>query len=1032
MAKVRTYLHSLNVGEISAAGLARVDQERTRLAAEIQYNIFPSTIGKAQARPGTGFLGSSKDNARPRLLPFIKSISDSALLELTASTLRVRVNDVLIARAAVSSSLIDSGFSIDSTNLATAATITSSTLSSGSTANLVDGSASTGAVWNASATGTLTLDFGSAKTIYTLVLTATSTPNRAPNAFTVVGSATGAFAGEEVTVLTQTALANWSSTETRHFSIASPGSFRYYRLSLTNSQAGAASYQLSEIGSYETPWDLVNTGSATSSIASGLLSLSALAQGSVSSAKQSFAVSGTDQGVEHALRVVVSQGSVRLRIGSTSGGDEYLTETVIEQGTHSLAFTPTGTPVYVEIFSTAQRVVKVDSCTIESAGVMELPTPWGLSDLRKIRHDQSGDILFLACEGYRQKKIERRATNSWSVVDYLTDDGPFLATQTSDATITPSAIIGDITLTASRPLFRSSHVGALWELTSSGQLAQSDLSAENTFTSAIRVTGISNDRKFGVTRSGTWTGTVTLQRSFEGPTTGFVDVTTYTANGSVTFDDGLDNSEIWYRIGFKTGDYTSGTASLTLTYSAGTTTGVVRVLSYSSETSVTASVLSSLGGTSAMSEWLEGAWSDRRGWPAAVRFFDGRLYWAALDKYWGSVSDDYYSFDIDVEGDSGSIQRNIATGGSVASTRWMLGLQRLIFGTDSSEASARSSSLDEPLTPSNVTIKDASTQGVAPISPVKVDGRGIFVQRSNTRLFEISYNSETYDYDSGDITRLNEDIGGDGFLELFVQRQPETYIWSVRADGQCPILLYNTKEEVAGFIRFITDGASGKVVSGCTLPANGQDAVYLAVERTINGSTVHYIEKLAKHSEAVGRTTHLMADSYLTFAGPVTTISGLSHLEGQSVIVWGTQNGVTGKIGTAYTVSGGQITLSAAATNVVVGLPYTWRYKSSKLAYGAEGGTALLQKKKVADFGMLFQNTHPSAFKYGADFDHLISLPRIYKGKPLPANEIIATYDDEAFSFDGVWDTDARLCIEGYAPYPMTVLGLVLTVETNG
>jgi hypothetical protein len=1031
MAKVRAHLHALSVGEISVAGLARIDQERTRLAAEIQYNMLPSTIGKAQARPGTGYLGSSKSNLRARLLPFVKSISDSALMELTNNVLRVWVDDALVTRGSVSSALLDPTFATASTNLAIAATKTTSTLTSGTVADLVDGDPATAVVWNASATGTLTLDYTTAKTIYTLVLQASSTENRAPNAFTLKGSATGAFGGEETTVLTQSGLANWTDQEIRHFQITTPGSYRYYRLSMTGSQAGAASYQLSEVGTYETPWDLVDTGSATSSITGGVLTLSALAQGGVATAKQNFAVSVADQNDEHAVRIVVTQGYVRVRIGSTAGGDEYMTETVIEQGTHSLAFTPTGAIVYVEIFSTAQRVMKVDSCTIESAGVMELPTPWTTSDLRLIRHDQSGDIIFLACDGYRQKKIERRATTSWSVVDYLTDDGPFLTAQTSDATITPTAIIGDITLTASRALFKSTHVGALWQLTSAGQLAQSDLSAENTFTSAIRVTGINNDRRFGVTRDGSWTGTLTLQRSFESATTGFVDVTTYTTNGSVTFDDGLDNSEIWYRIGFKTGDYSLGTATVTLSYSAGSTTGVVRITAYSSATSVTASVLSSLGGTDAVSEWLEGAWSDRRGWPTAVRFFDGRLYWTGQDKFWGSVSDDYYSFDLDVEGDSGTIQRNIATGGSVASTQWALGLQRLIFGTDASEVSARSSSFDEPLTPTNVTLKDASTQGSAPISPVKVDGRGIFVQRSNTRLYELAYQYEVNDYTSNDITRLNEDIGGDGFLELFVQRQPETYVWTVRADGQCPILLYNTKEEVAGFVRFITDGADGAVVSGCTLPADGQDAVYLCVERTINSSTVHYIEKLAKHSEAIGGSTHLMADSYITNAGPVTTVTGLSHLEGEDVIVWGTQSGSTGKIGTTYTVSGGQITLSAAATNVVVGLPYTWRYKSSKLAYGAEGGTALLQKKAVRSLGVLLQNTHVQAFKYGADFDHLVSIPRVRGGRTMGANEIISNYDDDAFSFQSNWSTDSRICIEGYAPYPATINGIVMTVETN-
>src|SRR3546814_1254928 len=49
------------------------------------------------------------------------------------------------------------------------------------------------------------------------------------------------------------------------------------------------------------------------------------------------------------------------------------------------------------------------------------------------------------------------------------------------------------------------------------------------------------------------------------------------------------------------------------------------------------------------------------------------------------------------------------------------------------------------------------------------------------------------------------------------------------------------------------------------------------------------------------------------------------------------------------TVSGGSITLSQTVTNAVVGLYYRSRFKSSKLAYGSELGTALTQDKRVTD-----------------------------------------------------------------------------------
>ena len=45
MAKVNAVLHAWNVGEQSVAGMARIDQERVRLAAETQENLFPHVVG---------------------------------------------------------------------------------------------------------------------------------------------------------------------------------------------------------------------------------------------------------------------------------------------------------------------------------------------------------------------------------------------------------------------------------------------------------------------------------------------------------------------------------------------------------------------------------------------------------------------------------------------------------------------------------------------------------------------------------------------------------------------------------------------------------------------------------------------------------------------------------------------------------------------------------------------------------------------------------------------------------------------------
>lgn len=743
--------------------------------------------------------------------------------------------------------------------------------------------------------------------------------------------------------------------------------------------------------------------------------------------RQQVTVAAGDQNVEHALRIVIQRGPVTLRVGSTSGGDEYITETDLDTGEHSLAFTPTG-DFYVQFSSRLKRQVLVDSCNVEASGAVTIASPWLLADLGKIRaHDgQSGDIVFVACDGYQQYKIERRGTRSWSVVKYETEDGPFRTINTGPITITPSALYGNITLTASAALFRSTHVGALWKLTSSGQNVSASVTAENQFTSTIRVDGVDSQRAFTIVRSGTWVATVTLQRSLVSDAGPWEDVTTYTTNATIVYNDLLDNQDAWYRIGVKTGDFTSGTVSLELNYTIGSVDGVVRITAYSSATSVSAEVITDLGATDATDLWYEGAWSDYRGWPSAVAFAEGRLTWSGKNGVWLSVSDSFYSFDDTYEGDAAPIIRTIGSG-PVDTVNWILALQRLLLGAEGAEFSCKSSSLDEPLTATNFNVKPASTQGSASVEAVKLDKNGVYIQRGGTRVMELVF-GEDYEYGSNDLTLLAPEIGLPSITRMAIQRQPDTRIHCVRSDGTAAILVFDRAENVKCWLEIETDGTIEDVVVLPGDSGSGEDAVYYHINRTINGSTKRYLERWALESECEGSTLNKQADSFILYSGAsTTTITGLSHLEGESVVVWG-----GGKSLGSYTVTSGEITgISEAVTSAVVGLLYTATWKSTKLAYAAGLGTALLQKKRLNHLGVILMNTHYQGLEYGPDFTNMDDLPGTEAGAAVSADAVHSTYDEESFEFPGEWDTDARLCLRATAPKPCNILAAVIGIETS-
>ena len=122
------------------------------------------------------------------------------------------------------------------------------------------------------------------------------------------------------------------------------------------------------------------------------------------------------------------------------------------------------------------------------------------------------------------------------------------------------------------------------------------------------------------------------------------------------------------------------------------------------------------------------------------------------------------------------------------------------------------------------------------------------------------------------------------------------------------------------------------------------------------------------------------------------------------------------------------ITLPATASRIVAGFPMSSSWQSLKLAYGAQKGTAVLQKKKVIQLGLILDKTG-DGLQAGADFNNLDPV------------EIEVADDDQDTApsfftgeinvpFDGEFDTDPRICLRVDGPQPCTIIGYVANVQT--
>lgn len=906
-------LYAFNRGLVSPLGLARTDQKRVALSAEVMENWIPRVLGSMSLRPGLQYIGATASNAKARMISFIFATNDTALVEFTNSAMRVWIDDALLTRVAVSTTITNGTFN---------------------------------------------------------------------------GNITG-----------------WTD----------------------GSDAGASVAW--EAGNY---MKLLGTGTAR---AIGY---------------QALTVSASDQGKEHGIKVVIARGPVTFKIGTSLGDDSLVAETMLDTGTFSFGVTPdSGTAtIYVQFSSTAAYKCQVQSCTIEPAGVVSISSPYLLADLDHIREDQSADTVFLACAGYQQRKIERRGARpgarSWGLSHYVVDDGPFLVQNFTPTTITASALVGDITLTASRALFNMDQVGGLFQLTTNPDVVSQSISAQNTFTSSLKVTGSGIGRSITVTIAGTWVALVKLMVSTDNST--FTAVPGEVWNGNVTgpYLDGLDGQTRYYKLGVATGDYTSGTVQASLGFTSGTLDGIVRITGFTSNLVVTARVLSDIGTTSATAIWREGSWSDLRGFPTSVLLQEGRLWWAGQNGLFGTISDSYFSMDEDVTGDSGPINRTIGSG-PVDTINWIMGLQRIILGAQGAEFAVKSSAFDTPLTPTDFTIKQASTQGSGAVDCIKIDQRGVFVDRTSIKVFEVVFDIQTYEYSSNDITAIVPELGSPGIVRMDVQRKPDTRIHCVRSDGTVMVSVADKIEDVLCWIEVTSDGADGLIEDVVVLPAevgSTEDQVYYVVKRSVNGATVRYLEKWAKETECRGTSSadtalNKQADSFVVYDGSPATVLSVPHLIGEDVVVWA--DGVDLSPGapgsqTTYTVGGGgTITVASPVENAVIGLPYTAQWQSAKLGIQASLALSPLnERKRINHLGLVGAWLHPKGIQFGPDFDNMNDLPEIENGTTVPPNTIRISYDQDPIVFPGVWDPDARLCIQAQAPRPATILAMVPDFVVSG
>ncbi len=223
-----------------------------------------------------------------------------------------------------------------------------------------------------------------------------------------------------------------------------------------------------------------------------------------------------------------------------------------------------------------------------------------------------------------------------------------------------------------------------------------------------------------------------------------------------------------------------------------------------------------------------------------------------------------------------------------------------------------------------------------------------------------------------------------------------------------------------------TDEGKAVCESVAVIPTDDTEyEVYVIVKRTINGATRRFVEVLNVFDfDQTDNTSFNFLDSQLSYSGSAaTTISGLDHLEGQTVSIL-----ADGASHPDKTVSSGSVTLDRSALNVKVGLAYTSLLQTMRLNAGSQNGTSQGKTKRIYDITVRMFET--IGVEVGPNLNDMERIP--FRSSADLMDEGIPPFTgDKEVEFRGNYETDGFIFVRQTQPLPFTILSLYPRLTTN-
>ena len=630
----------------------------------------------------------------------------------------------------------------------------------------------------------------------------------------------------------------------------------------------------------------------------------------------------------------------------------------------------------------------------KSGKIVEVTTTYTTAQVFEINHAQSADVLFLAHKDHEPAKLTRTTASSFTLTDIDFIDGPWLDENATTTTLYASAATGNgITITASADLFSSDDVGRYIRFREILEIEHDEWAASTSYANnaTVRFDGHVYKNVTGSTQTSGNTAPVHL-----------TGTETY---GSIQWEYQHDEH------------------------------GHVRIVGFTSTTVVTADVHedqygnsrlpdSAVGSSNANTRWSLGAFGGDQKFPRAVAFYEQRLYFAGTvgqpQTLFGSVSADFENMTPGTNDDD-AVSFTIASD-QVNVIKHLLPARFLQILTTSAEFTLSGGAGNEPVSPTNVNVLRETTFGSSSIRPLRAASSTIIIQKGQEKVKEITFDDRQDGLAGVDLTILADHVTRGGVSDMVWQQEPELIVWFVHTDGRLVGLTYDRANNAVGWHTHPL-GGSATVESITAIPSGSEDQVYLSVKRTINSATVRHIVYLKSINFGTDISDAFFLDSGLTYDGSATTtISGLNHLEGETVSILADGSSHADK-----TVSGGSITLDRSSSKVHIGYSYTSLLQTLRLEAGAEDGVSQGKIKRIHGVTARFLNTVGA--EIGTDTTNLDRIP--FRDSSMDMDTAVPMFSgDKEISFPSGYDNDAKVMIRQNQPLPMTVLAIMRRSNT--